>query len=181
MPDFDTRHQIISEFLPFHLSSLSLCLCVFRLLILFFIKNKKAMMEKFNLLPKVMNGIHIKSYVDLWTRSDLKFKSIAQSIRLSTRYRIYRFLNSVKAFLKNIHTFTYVIFFSLSAKLLSDHRNPLSEKEISQICRATHGYSCSDITSLAREAALGPLRELGPEKLKTVTAEQIRPIQVFEP
>ena len=71
-------------------------------------------------------------------------------------------------------------FVPLSAKLLSDHRNPLTYKEISQISRATDGYSCSDITSLAREAALGPLRELGPEKLKTVTAEQIRPIQVFE-
>ena len=68
----------------------------------------------------------------------------------------------------------------ISAKLLAEHLNPLSEKEISQICRATVGYSCSDITSLAREAALGPLRELGPEKLKTVTADQIRPIQVLK-
>jgi hypothetical protein len=53
----------------------------------------------------------------------------------------------------------------LAAKLLSEHRNPLTDKEINQLSRATAGYSCSDITSLAREAALCPIRELGPEHL----------------
>ncbi len=74
--------------------------------------------------------------------------------------------------------FTIVSFHVFSAKLLSEHDSPLTDKEINQLSRATDGYSCSDITSLAREAALCPIRELGPDKLKTATPEEIRPIVV---
>lgn len=38
------------------------------------------------------------------------------------------------------------------------------------------GFSGSDITALAKDAAMGPLRSLG-EKLLSMTMEQIRPIQ----
>jgi SpoVK/Ycf46/Vps4 family AAA+-type ATPase len=38
------------------------------------------------------------------------------------------------------------------------------------------GFSGSDITALAKDAAMGPLRSLG-EKLLSMTMDQIRPIQ----
>lgn len=41
--------------------------------------------------------------------------------------------------------------------------------------RATDGYSASDLTALCREAALGPVRELGPA-IASVRADRIRPI-----
>lgn len=38
------------------------------------------------------------------------------------------------------------------------------------------GFSGSDITALAKDAAMGPLRSLG-EKLLSMTMDQIRPIE----
>lgn len=38
------------------------------------------------------------------------------------------------------------------------------------------GFSGSDITALAKDAAMGPLRSLG-ESLLTMTMDEIRPIQ----
>uniref|UniRef100_A0A673G459 Fidgetin-like protein 1 n=1 Tax=Sinocyclocheilus rhinocerous TaxID=307959 RepID=A0A673G459_9TELE len=46
----------------------------------------------------------------------------------------------------------------LLKNLLSKHRNTLSQKELSQLARMTEGYSGSDLTSLAKDAALGPIR-----------------------
>ena len=60
--------------------------------------------------------------------------------------------------------------------MLSDHNNPISEKEIAQIAKATKDYSCSDLTSLAREAALCPLRDVGHQNLKTTDLNEIRPM-----
>jgi len=47
----------------------------------------------------------------------------------------------------------------LLIKLLSEHGDPLTAKEIGQVASRTAGYSNSDLTNLAREAALGPLRD----------------------
>ncbi|KAJ3195184.1 hypothetical protein HK101_000894 [Irineochytrium annulatum] len=59
--------------------------------------------------------------------------------------------------------------------LLKDHRHSLSSYEINNLVKLTDGYSGSDITALAREASLGPIRSLG-NKLLYTEADQIRPI-----
>ena len=46
----------------------------------------------------------------------------------------------------------------LLAKLLYRHHSPLSAREIDRLARLTDGYSGSDLTSLAKDAALGPIR-----------------------
>jgi len=48
-------------------------------------------------------------------------------------------------------------------KLLSKERgrHSLSKTQIETIVDRTEGYSCSDITAIAQEAAFGPLRDLG--------------------
>jgi spastin len=46
----------------------------------------------------------------------------------------------------------------LLAKLLSKHNNPLSEKQLNKLAELTQSYSSSDLTALAKDAALGPIR-----------------------
>ena len=43
-------------------------------------------------------------------------------------------------------------------KLLTKHHNNLSDKDLNQLALAMAGYSFSDITALAKDAALGPIR-----------------------
>uniref|UniRef100_A0A8C7U7J0 Fidgetin-like protein 1 n=1 Tax=Oncorhynchus mykiss TaxID=8022 RepID=A0A8C7U7J0_ONCMY len=49
----------------------------------------------------------------------------------------------------------------LVKNLLEKHGNPLALKELSQLARMTEGYSGSDLTSLAKDASLGPIRAIG--------------------
>ncbi|KAG8444218.1 hypothetical protein GDO86_009415 [Hymenochirus boettgeri] len=65
----------------------------------------------------------------------------------------------------------------LLKNLLSKQGNPLSQKELSQLARLTEGYSGSDITALAKDAALGPIRELKPEQVKNMSASEMRNIK----
>ncbi|XP_077102204.1 spastin isoform X2 [Siphateles boraxobius] len=65
----------------------------------------------------------------------------------------------------------------LLKNLLSKHRNPLSQKELSQLARMTEGYSGSDLTSLAKDAALGPIRELRPEQVRNISPSEMRDIR----
>ncbi|XP_048052190.1 spastin isoform X3 [Megalobrama amblycephala] len=65
----------------------------------------------------------------------------------------------------------------LLKNLLSKHRNPLSQKELSQLARMTEGYSGSDLTSLAKDAALGPIRELRPDQVRNMEASEMRNIR----
>ncbi|CBX98221.1 hypothetical protein IAQ61_010318 [Plenodomus lingam] len=60
--------------------------------------------------------------------------------------------------------------------LLSHQKHELSERDMDRLVKLTEGFSGSDITALAKDAAMGPLRSLG-EKLLSMTMEQIRPIQ----
>lgn len=46
----------------------------------------------------------------------------------------------------------------LLRQLLAKHGNPLSGKELVELANLTHGYSGSDLTALAKDAALGPIR-----------------------
>nr|XP_014342508.1 PREDICTED: spastin [Latimeria chalumnae] len=46
----------------------------------------------------------------------------------------------------------------LLKNLLYKHGNPLTQKDLEQLARMTEGYSGSDLTALAKDAALGPIR-----------------------
>ncbi|KAI1309957.1 hypothetical protein EDD11_003972 [Mortierella claussenii] len=64
----------------------------------------------------------------------------------------------------------------LLTKLLSGQDYHLSAAEMQRLVQQTEGYSGSDLTALAKDAALGPLRSLG-ETLLDTPADQVRPIQ----
>ena len=61
-------------------------------------------------------------------------------------------------------------------KLLAHHAHSLRSHEIAELARLTDGYSGSDLTSLAKDASLAPIREQTVEKLKILTANTIRPL-----
>ncbi|GAD94816.1 AAA family ATPase, putative [Paecilomyces variotii No. 5] len=61
-------------------------------------------------------------------------------------------------------------------KLLSHQKHELSDTDIEVLVRVTEGFSGSDITALAKDAAMGPLRNLGEDLLHT-PMEKIRPIR----
>ncbi|XP_030635672.1 spastin isoform X2 [Chanos chanos] len=65
----------------------------------------------------------------------------------------------------------------LLKNLLAKHGSPLSQKELAQLARMTEGYSGSDLTSLAKDAALGPIRELRPEQVRNMAANEMRNIR----
>lgn len=60
-------------------------------------------------------------------------------------------------------------------KLLSRQKNALGPKDRAKLVKLTDGFSGSDLTALAKDAAMGPLRSLG-EALLTTPRDQIRPI-----
>ncbi|KAF9439232.1 hypothetical protein BGZ76_008599 [Entomortierella beljakovae] len=64
----------------------------------------------------------------------------------------------------------------LLTMLLSGQKFELSSNEMQDLTKKTEGYSGSDLTALAKDAALGPLRSLG-ETLLDTPADQVRPIQ----
>lgn len=68
--------------------------------------------------------------------------------------------------------------FTLLKNLLGKHGNPLSKSELTHLAKATSGYSGSDLTSLAKDAALGPIRELGPDQVRSMAASEMRNIKV---
>ncbi|XP_060919765.1 spastin-like isoform X1 [Labrus mixtus] len=65
---------------------------------------------------------------------------------------------------------------TLLKNLLEKHGNPLTNRELSQLARMTEGYSGSDLTSLAKDASLGPIRELRPEQVRNMKASEVRNI-----
>ncbi|KAG0042304.1 hypothetical protein BGZ83_000612 [Gryganskiella cystojenkinii] len=64
----------------------------------------------------------------------------------------------------------------LLEKLLAGQDYRLTAAELQKLVHYTEGYSGSDLTALAKDAALGPLRSLGETLLET-PADQVRPIQ----
>ncbi|XP_044069166.1 spastin-like isoform X2 [Siniperca chuatsi] len=66
--------------------------------------------------------------------------------------------------------------FTLLKNLLGKQGNPLSKNELSYLAKETAGYSGSDLTSLAKDAALGPIRELGPDQVRSMAASKVRNI-----
>lgn len=63
--------------------------------------------------------------------------------------------------------------------LLGHQKHGLTEKDIQCLVELTDGFSGSDITALAKDAAMGPLRSLG-EALLHMSMDQIRPIQFLD-
>ncbi|GAB7353898.1 hypothetical protein MBLNU459_g4249t2 [Dothideomycetes sp. NU459] len=59
--------------------------------------------------------------------------------------------------------------------LLSAQKHAIGDAELNELVRRTENYSGSDITALAKDAAMGPLRSLG-ERLLHMSPEDIRPI-----
>lgn len=43
-------------------------------------------------------------------------------------------------------------------KLLTKHNNEITDKELTRLATEVDGFSYSDITALAKDAALGPIR-----------------------
>ncbi|XP_031807097.1 spastin isoform X7 [Sarcophilus harrisii] len=68
----------------------------------------------------------------------------------------------------------------LLKNLLSKQGSPLTQKELAQLARMTEGYSGSDLTALAKDAALGPIRELKPEQVKNMSASEMRNIRLSD-
>ncbi|CAL8389891.1 unnamed protein product [Arctogadus glacialis] len=64
--------------------------------------------------------------------------------------------------------------FLLLKTLLGSHGNPLSQKELKHLARLTLGYSGSDLTALAKDASLGPIRELRPDQVRNMAACEVR-------
>ncbi|ODQ44678.1 hypothetical protein PICMEDRAFT_18080 [Pichia membranifaciens NRRL Y-2026] len=60
-------------------------------------------------------------------------------------------------------------------KLLMHTPNSLTEDDMQQLVELTEGYSGSDITSLAKDAAIWPIRELG-SKMLNLKEVEIRPL-----
>ncbi|CAG0896067.1 unnamed protein product [Cyprideis torosa] len=52
----------------------------------------------------------------------------------------------------------------------------LSLRDLDDIAKRTEGYSCSDLTLLAKDAAMGPIRELNPEQIQRIDPKKIRPV-----
>lgn len=50
----------------------------------------------------------------------------------------------------------------------------LSDDELDQVATATDGYSGSDLTSLCKEAAMRPVRELSSDQLAVVDVQSLR-------
>ncbi|XP_043273063.1 spastin isoform X2 [Venturia canescens] len=66
----------------------------------------------------------------------------------------------------------------LLTRLLGKHNNPLSKEELEEMAVLTEGYSGSDLTGLAKDAALGPIRELNPEQVKALDLNLVRNIKM---
>ncbi|XP_060708416.1 spastin isoform X2 [Chiloscyllium punctatum] len=68
----------------------------------------------------------------------------------------------------------------LITNLLAKHGNPLSRKDLEHLAKQTEGYSGSDLTALAKDAALGPIRELKPEEVRNMAASEVRKIRLSD-
>uniref|UniRef100_A0A383W3F4 microtubule-severing ATPase n=1 Tax=Tetradesmus obliquus TaxID=3088 RepID=A0A383W3F4_TETOB len=66
---------------------------------------------------------------------------------------------------------------SSSSSKPSGVQHALSRRDLDRIVASTEGYSASDLTALCREAALGPVRELG-AAIANVAVDKIRPVRL---
>ncbi|XP_017761358.1 PREDICTED: spastin isoform X2 [Eufriesea mexicana] len=66
----------------------------------------------------------------------------------------------------------------LLKRLLAKHNDPLTPEELNEMAVLTEGYSGSDLTGLAKDAALGPIRELNPDQVKELDLNSVRNIRM---
>ncbi|XP_029668270.1 spastin isoform X5 [Formica exsecta] len=66
----------------------------------------------------------------------------------------------------------------LLQRLLAKHNDPLTSEELNEMAVLTEGYSGSDLTGLAKDAALGPIRELNPDQVKELDLNSVRNIRM---
>lgn len=66
---------------------------------------------------------------------------------------------------------------SLIKHLLRSEETDLADSEMAVVSKSLEGYSASDVTAVVKDAALGPIRELG-KKIFTAKASSIRPIGI---
>ena len=64
----------------------------------------------------------------------------------------------------------------LLKKLLIGQNEQLTLSELDKLACETEGYSSSDITALAKDAALGPIRDLPIEQIANMNKESLRKI-----
>ncbi|XP_045469744.1 spastin isoform X4 [Harmonia axyridis] len=62
----------------------------------------------------------------------------------------------------------------LLRKLLAKQGCSFSQQELKRLGTLTEGYSGSDLTALAKDAALGPIRELQPEQVRQMDPNAVR-------
>ena len=76
------------------------------------------------------------------------------------------------------HTRQYLL-----ERLLRNHVHDMLDADYADIVAATDGYSGSDLTALAQDAALGPIRDvmaLDTSVLRSIPSNAIRPIAVAD-
>ncbi|KAL4430384.1 hypothetical protein ABPG77_002190 [Micractinium sp. CCAP 211/92] len=64
-------------------------------------------------------------------------------------------------------------------QLLSGQRHELSSSDLRRVVACTDGYSGSDLAALCKEAAMLPIRELGPA-IRHTPADRVRPIRLCD-
>ncbi|XP_076283537.1 spastin isoform X2 [Lasioglossum baleicum] len=82
-----------------------------------------------------------------------------------------RFTKRVYVTLPNLRTRIILL-----KRLLAKHNDPLAPEELNDMALLTEGYSGSDLTGLAKDAALGPIRELNPDQVKELDLNSVRNI-----
>lgn len=80
-----------------------------------------------------------------------------------------RFTKRVYVTLPDVNTRVEIL-----EKLLRKQNSPLGMDKLKYLARLTDGYSGSDLTALAKDAALGPIRELNPEQVRSVDPKKMR-------
>ena len=69
------------------------------------------------------------------------------------------------------------LFSTISALLFSGKGSwAITKEEFGELIALTDGYSGSDLSAVCKEAAMGPVRELSSEMLRTVRSEDMRAI-----
>ncbi|XP_076442115.1 spastin-like isoform X4 [Babylonia areolata] len=69
---------------------------------------------------------------------------------------------------------------SMLKHLLNKQGCCLAEDDLSKLATLTDGYSGSDLTALAKDAALGPIRELSVTEVRSVDANKVRDIKMSD-